>query len=269
ADSLVGRQTVTYTVSNQGCAASADRIINIKPVPVVRLGPDTTLCYDGTFQLVASNISEAQYAWSNGATTNAITPRFTGTYSVTATLAGCSDRASVRLVFLPSPRLDLAPESPLCTPENGTVVLDARGGANQTYFWPQTGDTTSRITVSRLGTYRVIATNREGCTLADTTEVVDRCEPRLYVPDAFTPNGDGRNDELDVYGLYFVDFEIKIYNRWGEVIFASNDVNEKWDGVYKGVKVQPGAYPYVISFGSEYYPERRRQILRGSVMVVR
>ncbi len=269
ADSLVGRQTVTYTVSNQGCAASANRTVDIKPVPVVRLGPDSTLCYDGNFQLVASNISEAQYSWSNGATTQAIIPRFTGTYTVTATLAGCSNRDTIRLVFLPSPKLDLAPESPLCTPENGTVVLDSRGGSRQTYFWPETGDTTSRITVSRLGMYTVVATNLEGCTLSDTTQVIELCDPRLYVPDAFTPNGDGRNDQLDVYGLYFIDFEIKVYNRWGEVIFASNDVNQKWDGMYKGTKVQPGAYPYVVSFGSEYYPQRSKETLRGSVMVIR
>ncbi|TDB59148.1 PKD domain-containing protein [Arundinibacter roseus] len=269
ADSLVGRQTLVYTVSNQGCEASANRIVDIKPVPVVRLGPDTTLCYDGTFQLVASNISEAQYSWSNGQTTAAITPQFTGTYTVTATLAGCSNRDTIRIIFLPSPRLDLAPESALCVAENGTALLDARGGANQSYFWPETGDTTRQIRVGNLGLYRVIATNREGCTISDTTEVVDGCEPRIFVPDAFTPNADGQNDELDVFGLYFTDFEIKVYNRWGEVIFASEDINEKWDGAYKGQKVQPGAYPYVIRYGSEYYPERARNLLRGSVMVIR
>jgi gliding motility-associated-like protein len=269
ADSLLGQQTVTYFVSNQGCVASANRTVTIKPAPQVRLGPDTTLCYDGTFQLVASTISEAQYQWSNGQTTASITPRFTGTYTVTATLAGCSGRDTIRLMFLPSPTLNLAPESPLCVEQNGEVVLDSRGPANQRYFWPATGDTTSRITVSRLGVYRVIATNREGCTLADTTEVVDRCEPRIFAPDAFTPNGDGNNDQFDVFGQFFVDFEIKVYSRWGEVIFASNDINEKWDGMYKGVKVQPGAYPYVITYGSEYYPERKRDLLRGSVMVIR
>ena len=268
-DTLVGRQTLTYFVSNEGCVASGDRVVDIKPVPVVRLGPDTTLCYDGTFRLVASNISEAQYSWSNGQTNQSITPRFTGTYSVSANLAGCVGRDTIRLVFLPSPRLNLAPESPLCVAQNATTVLDSRGPANQQYFWPETGDTTSRITVNRLGIYRVIATNREGCTLTDTTEVVDRCEPRLFVPDAFTPNGDGRNDELDIYGLFFNQFEIKVYNRWGEVIFSTEDVNQKWDGTYKGAKVQPGVYPYVINYGSEYYPERRRETLRGSVMVLR
>ena len=72
-----------------------------------------------------------------------------------------------------------------------------------------------------------------------------------------------------MYGQFFTDFEIKVYSRWGEVIFASNDINKKWDGMYKGVKVQPGAYPYVITYGSEYYPERKRDLLRGSVMVIR
>ncbi len=268
-DTSLGQRRLTYFVSRDGCVASDDRVVNVKAAPNVRLGPDTTLCYDPDFRLIAGTISEATYQWSNGQTTASINPRFTGTYTVTATLAGCSGRDTVRLVFLPSPKLELAPESPLCTPENGTAVLDTRGGSNQSYFWPETGDTTSRITVTRLGLYSVIATNKEGCSLSDTTLVVDRCEPEIYVPDAFTPNGDGNNDLLDVFGLYFVDFEIKIYNRWGEVIYAADNIEEKWDGTYRNLKVQPGAYPYVITYGSEYYPERKRRNLRGSVMVIR
>lgn len=268
-DTLLGRRQLTYFVSNQGCIGSGERAVAVNPAPRVRLGPDSTLCYDGTFQLSATDLSGATYLWSSGQTTPTIIPRFTGNYSVAATLAGCTGRDTVRLVFLPSPKLELAPETPLCTPQNGTVVLDSRGGSNQRYFWPQTGDTTSRITVDRLGEYFVIATNREGCSLADTTQVVDRCEPQIYVPDAFTPNSDGSNDDLAIFGQYYRDFEIKIYSRWGEVIYAAESLDKRWDGTYKGVKVQPGVYAYVVTFGSEYYPERQREKLRGSVVVIR
>lgn len=270
-DAALGALSLTYMFTDpNGCSASAIRSVTVRPTPRVVLGPDTTLCFDGTFRLVAGPTNElVSYQWSNGQTTPTLFPRSSGVYSVRAAQGECVGRDTIRIAFLPSPRLNLAPEVALCVAENGSVVLDAGGVGNLRYFWPQTGDTTRRITVSRLGLYQVEATNLEGCTLVDTTSVIEGCEPRIFVPDAFSPNGDGRNDLLDIFGLYFTDFELKIYNRWGEVIFATQDINEKWDGVYREQRVQPGVYPYVISFKSEFYPERPRSIQRGRVIVLR
>jgi len=62
---------------------------------------------------------------------------------------------------------------------------------------------------------------------------------------------------------------MRIYNRWGEVIYATNNLEDRWDGTYKGLKVQPGSYPYVLSYESLYYPERAPTVKRGSVMIIR
>jgi gliding motility-associated-like protein len=74
---------------------------------------------------------------------------------------------------------------------------------------------------------------------------------------------------LEVFGAYYTHFTMKIYNRWGEVIYATNEIEGRWDGSYKGVKVQPGVYPYLITYEALYYPERAPIVKRGSVLVIR
>ncbi len=73
----------------------------------------------------------------------------------------------------------------------------------------------------------------------------------VYVPEAFTPNGDGLNDELEIFGLPAERFTLKIFNRWGELIFVSSDLNNRWDGKSKNGKVTDGTYAYTIDFFNE------------------
>jgi gliding motility-associated-like protein len=103
------------------------------------------------------------------------------------------------------------------------------------------GSDTSDITVDQEGQYIVRATNKEGCVTEQATEVIDKCEPRFFIPDAFTPDGEGHNEILEIFGAYYTNFSIRIYNRWGEVIYATTNLEARWDGTYKGLKVQPGA----------------------------
>ena len=69
----------------------------------------------------------------------------------------------------------------------------------------------------------------------------------VFIPDAFTPNGDGQNDELNVFGKYFKDFKLSIYNRWGDIVYYSENKNEGWKGDYQGQPSIPGVYAYVFS----------------------
>ena len=107
------------------------------------------------------------------------------------------------------------------------------------------------------GTYYVVVTDVNGCT--DTSEVVSvTFYPRtqIFVPNVFTPNGDGWNNLFVVKGEYIDDFYIKIFNRWGENIFESNSINKSWDGTVNGIRVPEGTYYYslfVIGFdGTEF-----------------
>ncbi len=270
-------QPGTYSLETSdagGCTFTLTGIVvGLEKDNLARLGPDRGVCIGDTVQLapLSVNFPGNQYLWSTGATTPSIVVEQNGTYTLTVRNAenGCEGTDQIVISSTPPPTVDLAPEFPLCVDEGGVVKLQANGRNNLSYLWPHSSDTTASVTVSRIGQYLVIATNPEGCATEKTTVVVDRCEPRLYIPDAFTPNGDGSNDYLDVFGLYFRDFSLKIYNRWGEVIFATDSIEQKWDGTYRGTKVQPGSYAYVVSYGSEDYPDRRSTVMRGSVMVIR
>jgi len=69
-------------------------------------------------------------------------------------------------------------------------------------------------------------------------------KPNLFYPTAFTPNNDGLNDSFKVYGQYVVKFEMMIFNRWGEMLYASDDLDQSWDGTYKGVLMPEATYVF-------------------------
>lgn len=71
---------------------------------------------------------------------------------------------------------------------------------------------------------------------------------QVYVPDAFTPNNDGQNDVLTLFLPKVASYNLHVYNRWGNVIFSSSDVNQKWDGTYAGIPCDTGDYTWVISY---------------------
>jgi len=87
----------------------------------------------------------------------------------------------------------------------------------------------------------------------------------LYIPNTFTPNGDGLNDTFGVAGEAIKDFRMQIFNRWGQLIFETSNSNERWDGTYGGQKVPMGTYVYKVSAGS---PNGQRQNKEGNLNVI-
>jgi gliding motility-associated-like protein len=97
-------------------------------------------------------------------------------------------------------------------------------------------------------TYEVLATDQYGCWYSDSitiyiTDVICE-EPYIYVPNAFTPNEDGQNDLLFVKSSVGWDLQFMIYDRWGELVFETEDINRGWDGKFNGKKLQAGVYVY-------------------------
>ncbi len=272
ADSLAaGTQplVLTYSVSQGGCVASDRKVVFVRLPPIANLGPDTTLCPSPDFRLLVTGSPGTSYRWSTGDTTASIRPAGSGTYSVVATIGACSVTEDVRLTFRPLPNVSVTKDVPLCVADNGKAVIRASGNSQLTYFWPHSGDSTPSITVIEVGRYVVRVTGENGCVLIDTATVVDKCEPRVIIPDAFSPNGDGNNDQLDVFTAYITDFELKVFNRWGEVIFVSTNPDQKWDGIYRGEAYPSMVYAYTVSFKSVYYPDRPKVVKRGSILLVR
>ena len=86
------------------------------------------------------------------------------------------------------------------------------------------------------------------CAVSDQIKLIDYCPGSLFIPDAFTPNGDSHNNVFAAKGTNIKDFQMLIFNRWGEQIFSSNNISEGWDGTYQNRLVQQDVYVWKISY---------------------
>jgi gliding motility-associated-like protein len=138
------------------------------------------------------------------------------------------------------------------------------------YQWLPVNFTGNPFITSTPGTYYLIGTTLDGCPVQDTVKVKRQCDPELYVPTAFSPDGDGKNDFFQVFGQEITEFDIKIFDRWGEIIYHSTNYRFNWDGTYKGQIVPIGTYPYVITWsGVTFEEETVSKTFAGDVTVVR
>ncbi|MEC7267684.1 MAG: PKD domain-containing protein, partial [Bacteroidota bacterium] len=108
----------------------------------------------------------------------------------------------------------------------------------------------------------------DGLPCADTLckSITIEVNPLLGMPNAFTPNGDGLNDTAYVEGRHIADLSYRIYNRWGELVFESNDINLGWDGRFRGVLQEQEVYVYVVE---ARFIDNSRQVLRGNLTLIR
>ena len=96
-------------------------------------------------------------------------------------------------------------------------------------------------------TYTLTVTDTLGCTSTDTVTVfVDILCGEVFVPNAFSPNGDSQNDVLYVRGACIVTMDFYIFNRWGEQVFHTNDISVGWDGMWRGMKCENAVFNYLI-----------------------
>lgn len=149
---------------------------------------------------------------------------------------------------MPSAYIDPA-EVLIC--KDSTVDLRAFPEGGQ-YTW-NTGAVTNPLSVSKAGTYTVTIVTAEGCELNAAANVaVKHCGPQcpgLYMPNAFSPNGDGRNDYFLPMNMEDITaITLSIYNRWGARIFFSTSLKDKWNGYYNGQPCDVGTYQYEVRY---------------------
>lgn len=148
------------------------------------------------------------------------------------------------------PLVYLGPDTGLCL-KGKPIVLGNQfsGSLPATYSW-NTGDTTPTIRVLQPGSYKLtISSAPLGCTNSDVVVISKDCY--IDIPNAFTPNGDGENDYFfprQLLSKNLIRFNMQIVNRWGQVVFQSNNTDGRgWDGSFNGVSQPPGVYLYQIS----------------------
>ncbi|MHC1708071.1 MAG: gliding motility-associated C-terminal domain-containing protein [Bacteroidales bacterium] len=242
-----GYYVVTVTCYT-GCWSKDSVQVFFSTQPFIEPMPPQSICIGDTISY-KPNISPpsianlCEYQWSNGLSgpTLVANPKFLTTYTLTVTYQVCSTSSSVMVDVLPVPDVNLPEYVWLETGES--EILDAGPGLSS-YNWSN-GFTNRYITVTDTGKYWVTVRNMV-CENADTTYVY--ADPNIFVPNAFTPNNDGTNDVF--YAFSAADLKIKmwIFNRWGELIFESDDLYKGWDGKYKGDPAPVDVYTWVLEY---------------------
>lgn len=232
------------------CGTAADSILIDyldRPVPF-SLGPDTVLCPGQSVVLQAPVTSDA-ILWQDGSSNAVFVADQPGIYTLHLTNA-CGSTMDTMEVFVQSdePIVDLGPDRTWCSPE--TFLLDATQAFPAIYTW-STGAMTPVVTVTQPGTYSVEV--KTPCYSAgdEVTVIEADCdeEAGIYIPNVFSPNGDGINDEFRVEvgsDVEVLSMEGAIYDRWGDLVFSAAMNPFTWDGRMGETRMNPAVYVYVI-----------------------
>lgn len=142
----------------------------------------------------------------------------------------------------------------------------------ESFIW-NTGDTTKSIKVTEEGIYNIIVDNNCG-ELKSTYQVInENCDCPIYIPNVFTPNGDGINDKLEVFtscDFPIIFKAIKIYDRWGNLMFKSEQVLEdQWDGALRGNLVEPGPFVWYLEYEVEINGKVEKKHKSGTVKILK
>lgn len=276
--------------------ASVD-FINV-PFPAAITDPDSAgICYGKTIPLNATITNGTSYSWSNaGSLTNQgngnvgslpftvhaiASPKQTTDYVLTVTNAGCPNSLMDTFHIIVAPPIVVFAGNDTSVVANEPLQLNATvsdPSASQFNWTPSTGlnltsvpNPVATFTADQVGgsiTYVVRATNSFGCYGQDTITVkLFKTGTDIFIPGAFTPDGDGRNDILRpiCVGIKELNY-FRVYNRWGQVVFSTSEIGKGWDGTIGG-QPQPTANFVYIAQGVDY--TGKVVFKKGNVMLIR
>jgi gliding motility-associated-like protein len=244
-------------------------VVRYKPLPQASIGNDTLLCEGEPFQLRVQGNGDS-FVWSDGAEGRERPLGAPGMYWVDAFLDGCVARAGALIETQDRPLISLGPDTVIC--HDQTLRLDPGWGGADRYSW-QDGSVGRSFQARESGLYWVEIVDG-ACTVRDSVLVTKvRCNYfQSYVPNAFSPNGDGVNDTWEVFfptAVQILDFRASVFDRWGNLVFQSADPDVAWDGMFRSRPLPSGVYIYQIEV--EYVDDRRRdrEVIGGDVLLLR
>ncbi|MCB0402704.1 MAG: gliding motility-associated C-terminal domain-containing protein [Flavobacteriales bacterium] len=286
----VGDTTWFYVMASNGPCSAIDSF-RVDWLGFDIQANDAAICSGEQVQITTSTNSPTSltYSWTpsasivSGGTTGTptVNPAVTTTYTVTAQNAnGCfaSDTAQVIVSGFNANNINLWADNDSIYGSGGTY-LHVTPGSGFTYVWvppfnldnPTSPNPYFTPTFPSTTTFTLTMTeDGSGCSYSRTITIyafdVVCGEPDIFIPNAFTPNNDNENDVLYVRGRNVGDMVLKIYNRWGELVFETQQQRNGWDGTFKGELVDPGVFVYYLTVtcvdGQEYFK-------KGNITVIR
>jgi gliding motility-associated-like protein len=276
--------TTTYqlTASIGHCSATDDVLVKVVPYPVVNAGIDTTICFNSMAQL-SGTTNGSTFTWSPeaslinpGSLTPSAKPTSTTAYILSAyDTRGCPKPGRDTVIVTVLPKINANAGSDTAVVIGEPLQLNASGGVG--YVWSPAFNLSSTSIPNPLAVfyeasdglkYKLLVYNEAGCVDSAFINIkVFQTPPTVFVPTAFTPNNDGKNDVLRPIAAGITKIEyFRVYNRWGQLVFSTTTNGQGWDGTISG-KAQ-GTQSFVWEVKATDY-KGASYIQKGTVTLIR
>lgn len=266
-NNITTAQTGIYTlnaITKGGCSSTATKNISIQSNQLVRSLPnDTILCNRQSIIINAAIPPAVTFLWNDGSQSSQRSFNTAGIYSLLSSDGVCKRSDTFEISTLNTPIVTLRADTVICFSDS--IIVNGVTPGAETYLWSN-GSSNPVITVTNTGNYVLTATNFCGSTSSGVFIESEECSDEVFVPNAFTPNNDGLNDLLTARAYFKLqEFELSIYNRWGQRIFSTKKINEGWDGLQNNQKAAPGIYTWLVK-----YKRNDKQFTRkGTTLLIR
>jgi gliding motility-associated-like protein len=281
-NSPAGAYSVVVTDDN-GCTATADTLLTNTPPPQVSFTNVTDeTCHKGngtaTLHLAGGNPPYA-FEWTEFpdiSDTN-LSNLGEGVYQVTVSDSYCVVNSEVQINNIPGPVAAFRVYPEAASIEDPRIVFYDESIGATVWNW-DFGDNRYSNVPSPTHEYRdtgifkvtLMINDEQGCMDSVSHTVLIISPITLFIPNAFTPDGNGLNDQYLILGQHITDFEIHIFNRWGSEVFHSNDMNQGWNGTFQGQPAPEGLYSWVLWYRDDYQLfQTDRKVIYGHVTLIR
>lgn len=246
-------QITSYTVqlivtTNSGCRDTLVKVLSLRDTFVPDFIFPNAICLKSEVTFSDNSKGEnIQFNWNFGDGQNSSdkNPLYTylsqGNFNIKLTVQNknCgTDSISKSITVKPLPQISLDDNIVMCPDEIITIFA---GGDFDSVFWSN-GTTINPTQINGNASPIVFTGFKLGCPNSDSIDVIQNCD--IYIPTAFSPNNDGNNDAFNLIPVNIIDYTLRIFNRWGELLFETTDLAKGWDGTYKGVSCQTDTYVY-------------------------
>ena len=240
-----------------------DTVINdlfVTSIPVLDLGNDTVICDGETLTLDAS-MQNATYLWQDNSTNSAYDIFNEGEYFVEITVDGCSNTDTINVIYSPLPQAIISGDYEICYAGQADIEIIVNGSSPFEITYTNGSDTnvvygndSIIIEAIQSGIYEITnVVDQFGCigSYSGSAEIIiNPCSLSVYIPNTFTPNNDPYNKGF-MPSIYNIDdvitFNMTIFNRWGEIVYETNEVGRYWEGRFNNTDAQQGVYAYIVT----------------------
>ncbi len=263
----------TYTITEQGyysvtvtnaCGSFSDEVaVYIEPKPKPELPTDTVLCTGEEWSVMLSQFYSG-YQWQDGSQEHRYLISKPGRYTLRKWNRCGVTIDSLLVEYRDAPAIDLGEDTVVC-PSIEPVTLEIPEQQGVSVFWSDKSEDWVR-SIDTPGIYEVtIIDNEHGCVSTDEVRI-DGCPIAIWIPSAFTPNSDSKNEVFLPQLDYVTRYNLKVFDRWGAQLFTTINPDVGWDGTYQGISQPEGVYVYILEFKVE---GMTRQKLTGAFTLIR